>query len=206
MGTGHSGAMWDEIVQANKMIERVRPKSGTETGAGQHGAQGISDGLMGTFAGPILVGGVGTSELGLITKVGESIKDFATAPEFSTTIHPNVLSVTCGCIVGEPLIQPIHRRGFGGECATNQSATEMVGDQNVAGFAVVTDQVIETLGVGALLDHESEIDAETLKTLGSCHGVGVSTWSLAKLRSHADSALIDGIGEGQSRHATGVLV
>jgi hypothetical protein len=82
----------------------------------------------------------------------------------------------------------------------------VVGNEDVTSLPIVSDQVVETLGVGALLDHESEIDAETLKTLGSCHGVGVSTWSLAKLRSHADSALIDGIGDGQSRHATGVLV
>ena len=178
MGTGHSGAMWDKVVQADEMIERVRPKRRAETGAGQHGAQGITDGLMGTFTRSILVGGVRASELGLIAKVGESIKDFAAAPKFSTTIHPNIFFVTSGCIVGEPLIQPIHRRGFSGECATDQSATEMVGDQNVACLAVVTDQVVETLGIGALLHHESEIDSETLKTLGCSHGVGMATRSL----------------------------
>ena len=128
MGTGQSGAMWDIIVQAYEMIERVRPESRAETGAGQHGAQGITDSLMGTFAGAILVGGVGASELGLVTEVCESIKDFATASKFSTTVHPNIFARAGGCIVGKPLIQPIHRRGFGGERATDQSTTEMVGD------------------------------------------------------------------------------
>jgi hypothetical protein len=137
--------MWDKVVQADEMIKRERPKRRAEIGAGQHGAQGITNGLVGTFARSILVGGVGASELGLIAEISESIKDFAAASKLSTTIHPNIFSVTSGCIVGEPLIQPIHRRGFGGECATDQPATEMVSNQDVACLAVVTDQVVETL-------------------------------------------------------------
>jgi hypothetical protein len=162
------------------MIERARPKSGTETGAGQHGAQGVTDSVMGTFTGAILVGGVETSEQGLVTKVGESIKDLAAAPKFPTTVHPNIFPSAGGCIIGEPLIQSIHRWGFGGERATDQLTTEMVGDQNVACFAVMADQVVETLGVGAHLHHESEIDSETLKTLGRSHGVGMTTQSLSQ--------------------------
>jgi hypothetical protein len=135
---------------------------------------------MGTFTGAILVEGVGTSELGLVTKVGESIKDLAAAPTFPTTVHPDIFPGAGGCIIGEPLIQPIHRRGFDGERATDQSTTEMVGDQNVTCFAVMADQAVETLGVGALLHHESEIDSETLKTLGRSHGVGMTTRSLSQ--------------------------
>ena len=42
------------------------------------------------------------------------------------------------------------------------------------------DQIVEALGIGALLDHESEIDSETLKTLGRSHGVGMATRSLSQ--------------------------
>ena len=82
----------------------------------------------------------------------------------------------------------------------------MIGDEDVACFAIVTHQVVETFRVGAFLNHESKINTETLKAFVGSHGVGVSTWSLAKLRSHTDIALIDGVGERQSGHATSVPV
>ena len=72
----------------------------------------------------------------------------------------------------------------------------MVSDQHVAGFAVVADQVVKTLRVRALLDHEGEIDAEALETNGRSHGVGMATRDVfAELGRHADRALVNRVGE-----------
>ena len=55
----------------------------------------------------------------------------------------------------------------------------MIGEQNVASFAVVANQIIKALGIGALLDHESEVDAKALKAFGGGHGVGMAARCLA---------------------------
>ena len=82
----------------------------------------------------------------------------------------------------------------------------MIGDENVAGFALVSNQVVETLGVRTLLNHEGEVDAESLEALGGRHRISVPARRLAKFRGHADGTFVDGVGEGQSRHATSVFV
>ncbi|KAI2504063.1 hypothetical protein MHU86_10345 [Fragilaria crotonensis] len=116
------------------MIERIRPESGTEIGASQHGAQSITDSLVRAFAGPF------------------------------------------------------------GETSQGHK------------FRRCGQQIIKTLGIGALLDHESEVDAKALKACGGGHGVGMAARCLAELGSHTNRALVDGVREAKRRHATSMLV
>jgi hypothetical protein len=60
------------------------------------------------------------------------------------------------------LVEPINRRGFSGKGAAEDATTEVVGDQNVTSFSVETNQIIKTLRAFTLLDHESEINRESL--------------------------------------------
>jgi hypothetical protein len=57
---------------------------------------------MGTLTRPILMGGIRTSELNLVSKICERLSNFMTLAEFTTTIHANIFVETIRGIVGEP--------------------------------------------------------------------------------------------------------
>ena len=79
------------------------------------------------------------------------------------------------------LLSQLTGGGLCGEGATNQTTTEVVGDEDVAGFAVMSHSIVETFGIRALLDHESKINAKALQARGSGHGVCMSTRRFAEL-------------------------
>jgi hypothetical protein len=83
----------------------------------------------------------------------------------------------------------------------------MIGQQNIASFAVESHQVFETFGVAALLDHKSEIHSQALHTLSGLHGSGVTARRLAEFGSKTDSAIFrGGVGDGKSGDPTRVTV
>lgn len=69
----------------------------------------------------------------------------------------------------------------------------MISDEDVACFAIVAHQVVETFRIGAFLNHESDVDTETLEALRCGHGIGVTTWSLSELGCHADCTIVDDV-------------
>ncbi len=125
--------------------------------------------------------GIGAGQLCLISEVGEGVENLTTTAELASAIHADKLIGTGWRVTSWPLIEPIDGRGVGGEGATNQTTTEVVGDEDVAGFAVMSHSIVETFGIRALLDHESKINAKALQACGGGHGVCMSTRRFAEL-------------------------
>ena len=69
------------------------------------------------------------------------------------------LSGHCGVLLAcKPAVDPVDRWGLCCESAAEDSATEVVGEKNVACLAVEADKVVMSGGVTALLDHEPKVD------------------------------------------------
>jgi hypothetical protein len=79
-------------------------------------------------------------------------------PEFSSAVHANILVGVLWGVTGKPTVDPVDRWGLGCEGAAEDSATEMVGEEDIAGFAVETDKIVVSGRIATLLDHETEVD------------------------------------------------
>jgi hypothetical protein len=62
--------------------------------------------------------------------------DVAAFSEFTTSIHANVLIRAIWGIAGKPAVDPIDGRSLCRKSTAKDPATEVVGQQNIAGFAV----------------------------------------------------------------------
>jgi hypothetical protein len=125
-----------------------------------------------------------------------------TFAEFAATIHTHIFPGTVRGIVSKPTVKPIDWRGFGSKRASEDTATVVISDEGVTGFAVEAHEIIETLGVAAALNHECKVNGETLKTNGGDHDGGGTARSLAEFCGEANGTFIDRTGHGQSREAT----
>ena len=83
--------MGNEVVEADKMVKRVRPEVGLQIRAGKHSAKGIPNRLVRTFARAILVRRVGTSQFNRVPEVRERLMDVAAFTEFTSSVHANIL-------------------------------------------------------------------------------------------------------------------
>jgi hypothetical protein len=108
--------------------------------------------------------GIGTSELDNVSEVGERAMNVAALPKFASAIHTNVTVGAIWSIVCQPLVYPIHGGGLCRESLSIEAPTEVISEQDVASFAVVPDQIVETRRVTALLHHETKIDGDPLIT------------------------------------------
>ena len=97
------------IGQAKKMIESVRPIHGREGGAFQYGTHGITNRLMGTFSGPILVRGISPGQLYVIAMPDENVVDGSAFTEFAALIKMDVFVVTVGAEGREPVVEVLDR-------------------------------------------------------------------------------------------------
>jgi hypothetical protein len=161
---------------------------------------------MRAFTRAILMGRIGASELDLVAKIRKSVANFVAFAEFTTTIHTDILLEAIGGIVSKPAVKPIDRGCFSGERASEDTATVVVSDEDVACFAVEAHEIIKTFGITATLDHESEIDRETLEADGGDHDGGGATGDLAEFSGEANSAIVDCAGHGQCRQATSMTM
>jgi hypothetical protein len=87
-GTGGAIAVGHKVVEAYVMVERIRPEVGAEIGAGEHRTKGIANGLMGTFAGTILMGRIWPGQLYLVSEIVEGFVNLTAFAELTATIHP----------------------------------------------------------------------------------------------------------------------
>jgi hypothetical protein len=84
--------------------------------------------------------------------------DISALPDFSSTVHANVRVGALWGVTGKPAVDPVDRSGLGCEGAAEDSATEMVGEEDVACFAVETDKIVVSGRIATLLNHETEVD------------------------------------------------
>jgi hypothetical protein len=112
----------------------------------------------------------------------------ATFTEFSAVIHANIFVGTLGSVAGEPAVDPVDRWGLCRKGSSEYQSTEMVGEEDVAGFAIETDKIVMSVGVAALLGHETKIDGQTLVACRRSHRRFLSGRCLAKFRGETDRA------------------
>ena len=62
----------------------------------------VPNSLVRPFSRPILMRGIGASELDNIPEVGERLMNFTTFPVLTSSIHTNMSIWTSGGIVGQP--------------------------------------------------------------------------------------------------------
>ena len=72
----------------------MRPEFWSKVGACQEGSHGVRDGLMSTFYVTILAGGIGTSGVHDVSRLGEQILDFGVVEWFTPLVHVHVLVPT----------------------------------------------------------------------------------------------------------------
>jgi len=63
--------MHSNVVEAKKVMKSIGPELRRKSSTAKHGANGITNGLMGTFARTILMGGVGSSRFDCISSLLE---------------------------------------------------------------------------------------------------------------------------------------
>jgi hypothetical protein len=158
--------VWNKIIESQIMVECVRPEVRTEVRAGQHRSQCVADCLVGPLTRSILIRRIRAGWFNSVTKIFEGFQDVTALSEFTAAVHPNVFIGTNCRIVRQPIIDPFHRRGLGGKCATIQSTTEMIGDQCVACFTIHADEVVSADFVVTSLHHEPKINGDSLITHG----------------------------------------
>ena len=127
-GAGSPMTVGHDVVEADEVVERIRPKTGAQVGTGQHGTKGIADGLVWTFGRAVLAGGVGAGQLDLVTKVVEGHVNLAAFSKLTTTVHAHILIGAVGSIVRQPLVKPVHRGGFGSEGSAEDATAEVISE------------------------------------------------------------------------------
>jgi hypothetical protein len=161
---------------------------------------------MWTFGRAVLIGSIGAGEVDGIVVLGEGSEDFGAVAKFATLVHDDVFVGDVRCIASEPAIEPFYRGLLGSASGTLDLATVVVGDGDIAGFAIEASVLFETLGVLGGLDDETEINTESLKTSGGFARIVFAASRFAKLGSEADRAIVDLGGNRELGNAFDELV
>jgi hypothetical protein len=159
-----------------------------------------------TFRGAVLVGGIGTSEVDSVVVLGEDGEDFGAVAKFASLVHDNVLVGDVGSIASEPAIEPFDGRFLGATSGALDLATVVVGDSDVASFAVESGVLFETLGILRSLNDEAEIDAEALKAGSGFARVVFASSRFTKFGGEADGTVVDLGGDRKLRDTFDELV
>jgi hypothetical protein len=117
-GAGGTVSVGHKVVKGYVMIKRIRPEVGAEIGAGEHRTKGIANGLMGTFAGTILMGRIWPGQLYLVSEIVEGFVNLTAFAELTATIHPYIFVGARRGVTHQSLIQPINWGCFGSEGTT----------------------------------------------------------------------------------------
>jgi hypothetical protein len=197
-----------DIVQPQEMVEGIRPEFGREIGATKHSANGITDGVVGTFTGTILMKGVRCSGFDSIAHLFEQVNNFRTMTKFATEIkaHVFVRNIHGKAMLGKPMVAEIDGRGFGAETFAIQCAATVINDETVASFAIEAFKVTKTVRVGRALDDNAKVDGNTLVAHSRMTGGGSAMCSTVEFGMETDGALIKFGGDRDLRNAKGIAM
>jgi hypothetical protein len=138
--------MRDVVIQAYEMILRVWSKRGAKISASQHSTECVANGFVRTFAGTVLMRRVGPGELDLISEIYECLADLVTFIKFATTVHTYILVVTWGALLASHWFNHSMGGCFRGKGTAKETTTVVVGDKNITGLTVETDQGVNASG------------------------------------------------------------
>ncbi len=155
-------AVGNEVVDADSMIKHIRAKVRLQVCAREHCAKCIATCLVSLFAWSVLVQEIRAGELHGVSKVCERSMDVPALAEFASAVHAHVLVGALRRVACQPAVDPIDWWRFRCESLSENPATEMVSEKDVAGFAVEANEVVVSIGIAALLNHEPEVDRLSL--------------------------------------------
>jgi hypothetical protein len=97
---------------------------------------------MWAFPWSILVRRVWTGQFHGISKVRKRTMDVATLSELTTSIHADILVGALWRVAGEPAVDPVDGRCLRCEGAAKNPATVVIGQENIARFAIEADESV----------------------------------------------------------------
>ena len=151
----------------------------------------IANCLVRLFAWSVLMRGIRAGELHGVSKVGECLMDVPALAEFASVVHAHVLVSALRRVARQPAVDPIDWWRFRDKSSSKNPATEMVGEKDVAGFAVEANEVVVPCGMAALLNHEPEVDRQTLVARCCSHRGRLSGGRFAEFGSETYGAVFD---------------
>ena len=131
--------------------------------------------------------------------LGKDGKDLGAVAKFAALVHDAVLVVVhdavlfgdVGRIASKPAIEPFDGGLLGTTSCTLDLATVVVGDGDIANFAIEAGVLFKTLGVLGGLNNKTEINAKSLKASSRFARVLFAASGFSELDSEAEGTVVD---------------
>jgi hypothetical protein len=200
--------MDSHIVEVEIVMEGKRPEPDRKVGAAKHGMKSIANGLMGTFARAILVRRVGSSRFKAIAGILKEINHLTTATKITTKVKVDILvrEINRETVECKPAIQKIDGGSLGTKRLTIESAAVMIRYQTVASLTIETLKTLNTSRILGTLNHETEVNRDTLIASGGMARISQSTGGLAELSLNTDGTGVQGRSNGEGRNANSMFM
>jgi hypothetical protein len=103
-----------DVVETEPVMEGIRPELGGKSSTAKHGADGIADRLMRTFAGAVLMGRRARSTFDSVPSLLKQSNDLVAMAEVTTEVETNVFVGNFGTqgVEGEPTVEEVDRGGL----------------------------------------------------------------------------------------------
>jgi hypothetical protein len=119
---------------------------------------------MGAFHRGVLMGGIGASGSNVVVELlGEEGTNSRVMVEFAALVKYDIFVVDVGRVAEKPCTEPVDGATFGNTGGANKGASSMIGDKDVARFAVETKEGAGTLFVLGFLPSKGKIDRQALE-------------------------------------------
>jgi hypothetical protein len=169
-------------------MEGIRPEPDRKIGTAKHGTKSIANGLMGTFTRTILVRRVGCGRFDAIASIFEEINHLTTATKIATKVKAYIFvrRINRKTMEGKPAIQKVDGGNLGVKRFTIESVAVMIHYQTVASLTIETLETLDTSRIFRTLNHETEVNGDTLIAAGGMVRIRQSMGSLAEFGLNTD--------------------
>ena len=91
---------WKGVLDADVVMEGVRPELDVKIGTVEHSAESIGNGKMSTFNRTVLIGAVRTGWMDLVVEFVEELENLRVSIQFPSLIHVDVFVGATWGVVG----------------------------------------------------------------------------------------------------------
>ena len=200
--------MNSDIVEAEVVMESIWPELGLQTGTGKHSAEGVTNGLMGTFTRSIMMRRIWSCGFNTVASSFKQFDNGRGMAKFTTKIKTDIAvrDILRRGMLSKPTIDEVNGWSFGTEGFTIESATVVVHNQAVTGLTINALKTLHVVRILGQLNKEAKIDREPLTTLNSTTRVNFGGDSFMELSMKTDRALIKFTSNRNRQDTTGVFV
>jgi hypothetical protein len=140
-------------------MEGIGPEVGVEIGSSEHHAQGIANGLVGTFDGAVLVRAVSAGGQNIVAMTLKESANFVVVVKFASLVQVDLLTRDFGSMLLQPVIKPVEGGAFG----DTRSAAKSTG-------GVVSNQILTILAIETTIGSAASLDFGALASKGKING------------------------------------